>query len=116
MLVELVAGLDSELAKRLAEVVVDGAGADEQLAGDFLIRGTVCRQARDLGSWGVSSSPVSTVRFRACPPVGSSSTRARSANASIPNSVNGLWANRSCSRASSRRRSRRSHSPYKRWA
>src|SRR5947209_1010815 len=33
----------------------------------------------------------------------------------MPNPVNSSWAVRSCSRASSRRRSRRSHSPYRRW-
>jgi hypothetical protein len=48
MLFELAAGLDSELAKRLAEVIVDGARADEQLRGDLLIGGTVGREARDL--------------------------------------------------------------------
>src|SRR5690242_489907 len=48
MLVELVAGLDSELAERFAEVVVDGAGADEQLGSDLLVRGTVGREAGDL--------------------------------------------------------------------
>ena len=48
VLFELVAGLDSELAKRLAEVVVDGARADEQLRGDLLVSQTVCREIRDL--------------------------------------------------------------------
>jgi hypothetical protein len=33
-------------------VVVDGAGANEQLRGDFLIRGTVGREAGDLGFLG----------------------------------------------------------------
>src|ERR1700756_2219361 len=45
---ELVAGLHTELAKRLAEVVVDSAGADEQLGRDFLVRGTVGSEAGDL--------------------------------------------------------------------
>ena len=43
VLFELVAGLHSELAKRLAEVVVDGAGADEQLRGDLWVGGAVGR-------------------------------------------------------------------------
>jgi hypothetical protein len=29
-------------------VVVDGAGADEQLRGDFLVGGTTCRKPGDL--------------------------------------------------------------------
>ncbi len=45
---ELGAGFDSELAERLAEVVVDVAGADEQLRGDFLVGRTVCREMGDL--------------------------------------------------------------------
>jgi hypothetical protein len=48
VLFELVAGLHSQLAKHLAEVVVDGAGADKQPRGDFLIRSTLGREARDL--------------------------------------------------------------------
>jgi hypothetical protein len=42
---ELGAGFDPELAKCLAQVVVDGARADEQLRGDFLVGGTVGREA-----------------------------------------------------------------------
>src|SRR3954451_4264595 len=41
VLFELVAGLHSEFAECLAEVVVDRAGADEQTRGDFLVGGTV---------------------------------------------------------------------------
>ena len=37
-----------ERVEGFAEVVVDGAGADEQLSGDFLIRGPLGREARDL--------------------------------------------------------------------
>jgi hypothetical protein len=47
-LLKLVSGFDSELAERLAEVVVDGAGADEQLRGDLLIRGPLGGEAGDL--------------------------------------------------------------------
>ena len=59
---------------------------------------------------------MSTVRLRTVSPVASSSRRARSANASAPIAVNISYAMRSCSRASTRRFSRRSHSPYSRWA
>jgi hypothetical protein len=52
MLFELVAGLHSELAERFAQVVVHGAGADEELRSDFLVRGTVGREAGDLGFLG----------------------------------------------------------------
>jgi EmrB/QacA subfamily drug resistance transporter len=62
-------------------------------------------------SCAVSSSRVSTVRFRTVSPVAISSRLARWANASIPIVVSISWAVRSCSRASTRRRSRRSHSP-----
>ena len=48
VLFELVAGLHPQLAERLAQVIVDGAGADEQLRGDLLVGGTVCREAGDL--------------------------------------------------------------------
>jgi hypothetical protein len=37
-----------ELAERLAEVVVDGAGADEELSGDLWVGRTVGREAGDL--------------------------------------------------------------------
>jgi hypothetical protein len=45
VLFELASGLDPELAERLAEVVVNCAGTDEQLRGDFLVGGTVSREA-----------------------------------------------------------------------
>ena len=45
---ELVAGLHVELAECLAEVVVDGVGADEQLRGDLSVGGTVGGEAGDL--------------------------------------------------------------------
>src|SRR5258706_11090716 len=38
----------AELAERLAQVVFDGARADEQLSRDFAIRVPLRRQARDL--------------------------------------------------------------------
>ena len=42
------AGLHSQLAERLAQVVVDGARADEQLGRDFRVCGTVGGKAGDL--------------------------------------------------------------------
>ena len=48
VLFEVVSGLHSELPERLAEVVVDGAGADEQLRSDFLVGGPVGGEAGDL--------------------------------------------------------------------
>src|SRR3954453_22189435 len=62
-------------------------------------------------SWGVRRSRVSTVILRTVSPVAASSRRARSANASAPIRPKWSWAARSCSRASTRRFSRRSHSP-----
>jgi len=71
-----------------------------------------CAARRETcASCGVSSSRVSTLRLRARSPVARSSTRARSAYPSIPNSVNSRWAFRSWARASRRLRLRRSHSP-----
>src|ERR1700761_3552228 len=46
---ELCARLDVELAKRLAQVVLDGARADEQSSGDLSIGVSVRRKARNLG-------------------------------------------------------------------
>src|SRR5438105_118980 len=57
----------------------------------WLVAPSAARRAI-CASWGVRSSRVSAVRLRACSPVASSSTRARSANASMPNSVNSAWA------------------------
>ena len=48
VLFELAARFDSELAERLAEVVVDGAGTDEQLRGDFLVCGPLCCEPGDV--------------------------------------------------------------------
>jgi hypothetical protein len=66
---ELGAGFHPELTKRLAEVVVDGAGADEQLRGDFLVGGTVGSEASDLCFLRLRSSRVSAPRLRGCSPV-----------------------------------------------
>jgi hypothetical protein len=47
-LLELAARGDVELAEHLAQVVLDGAGADEQPRADLRIRQTVAGQLRDL--------------------------------------------------------------------
>src|SRR3954451_6448088 len=48
MLFEFVAGSHAELSEDLAQVVVDGAGADEQLGSDLRVGGTFGGQTRDL--------------------------------------------------------------------
>src|SRR4051812_30392630 len=67
-------------------------------------------------SWAVSPLLVSTVTLRAVSPVAMSSREARSANPAAPMAASMSCAVRNSSRASSRRRCRRSHSPYARWA
>src|SRR6516164_290575 len=62
-------------------------------------------------SCAVSVLTGSAARWRTISPVASSSRRARSANASAPMPASRSCAVRSCSRASARRFSRRSHSP-----
>jgi len=54
------------------EVVLDGAGADEELAGDLRVRQAVSCEPCDLSLSGVSSSRVSTRRLRAVSPVAAS--------------------------------------------
>ena len=98
---ELRARLHAELAEHLAQVVLDRARADEQLRGDLPVGVSLAARREIWASCGVSWSRVSTVRLRARSPVASSSTRARSANASIPKSENSSWAVRSSLRASS---------------
>ena len=77
-------------------------------------------ESPSLASWaiwrscGVRSSRVSAIRRRTFSPVARSSPPARSANASMPIDVNSSCARLSSARASSRRLSRRSHSPYSR--
>jgi hypothetical protein len=64
----------------------------------------------------VSWTGASVMRLRARSPVASSSRLVRSAKPSTPIVTNISCAIRSCSRASTRRFWRRSHSPYRRWA
>ena len=108
---ELLAGADAELGEDLAQVVLDGARADEQLRADLRVRVPVGAMRAICASWGVRTSRVSAVRRGTVSPVAESSRRARSANASAPARLNVSCAARSCSRASTRRSSRRSHSP-----
>ena len=110
--VELGARADAELGEDLVQVVLDGARADEQPGADLRVGEAVAGEPRDLRLLGGERRRGSRrVRLRAVSPVASSSRAARSANASMPIAVNISWAVRSCSRASRRRRSRRSHSP-----
>jgi hypothetical protein len=53
--VELAAGGDAELGQDLAQVVLDGVGADEQPGTDLGVRQAVAGQPGDLGLWAVSS-------------------------------------------------------------
>jgi len=75
-----------------------------------LVRPSRARRAIS-SSYGVRSSRVASCRLRTVSPVVRSSWTARSANASLPISVNMSWGVRSWSRASMRRFWRRSHSP-----
>ena len=110
--VELAAGADAELGEHLAEVPFDGARADEQLGADLGVGMPVGGEAGDLRL--LRGELVAGRRRCVCAPSRrwpAARARARSANASMPHRVNISWAMRSCSRASMRRRSRRSHSP-----
>src|SRR6266571_3012428 len=101
---ELPAGADAKLGEHLAQVVLNGAGADEQAGTNLRVRQTLSGQPGGLrAGW--------AVRLRAVSPVVSSSQRARSANASIPIAPSIWHAMRNWSRASAIRRSRRSHPP-----
>ena len=109
---ELPARADAELPEHLAQVPLDRARAEEELGADLGVRAARRRASCAIcASCGVRSSSVSTVRLRTVSPVASSSRRARSAKTSMPISVSISCAMRSCSRASTRRFSRRSHSP-----
>jgi hypothetical protein len=108
---ELVARADPELGEHLAEVVLDGAPADEQPGRDVGVGDPVPSQSGDLGLLRRELLPAFNGAFADSSPVACSSRSARVANPSTPIAVNISWAVRSCSRASTRRRSRRSHSP-----
>jgi hypothetical protein len=58
--VELTAGADAQLGEDLAQVVLDGVGADEQPGADLRIGQPVAGQPRDLGLLGVSCWLAST--------------------------------------------------------
>ena len=86
---ELLAGADVELREHLAQVILDGSRADEQLGGDLGIGLPLGGEQSDLrllrSQDGLGRLPV---RLRAVSPVASSSRRARSANASVPKRLN----------------------------
>ena len=101
---ELAAGADAELGEDLAQVVLDGARADEQPRADLRVGEAVARQPGDLRLLrGELVARLGGARLRAVSPVASSSRAARSANASAPIAANISCAARSCSRASTRR-------------
>ena len=75
-----------ELPEHLAEVVVDGARAEEELGGDLRVRRADAASWAICASCGVRLAAVSRRRRRARSPVAASSRRARSANAARPSS------------------------------
>ena len=110
------AGADVELAEDLAQVVLDGARADEELGADLRVGLPVASlSAPPAPSCGVSASRVSAVSLGAVSPVATelAAGRARRRLGRAP-----MWGRASrgrragTSRASTRRFSRRSHSPY----
>ena len=76
---EVFAGGDAELGEDVAEVPLDGAGADEQLRGDLLVGAAVSGQFRDLGFLGGEVGASVDRTLADAFPVASSSRRARSA-------------------------------------
>ena len=79
---KLLPGADVELREHLAQVVLDGPRADEQLRADLRVGAARRAASRAIcASCAVSSSRVSALRLRTVSPVASSSRRARSANA-----------------------------------
>jgi hypothetical protein len=117
---ELPAGADGKLGEHLAQVVLNGAGADEQAGTNLRVRQTLSGQPGDPGLLAVSGPLAGpggvragwAVRaYGAVSPVVSSPRRARSANAFIPIAPSIWHAMRNWSRASAIRRSQRSHPP-----
>ena len=109
---ELVAGADVELGEDLVQVVFDGAPAHEQLGGDLGVGQAVAGQPGDLGLPGGELGGGLGGAFADSLAGGTAArARLRSANPSAPIAANISCAVRSCSRASMRRFSRRSHSP-----
>ena len=83
--IELAARLDAELGEHFAQVVLDGARADEQADADLRIGQAVAGHPRDLGLLRRELLIAGgDVRLRAVSPVACSSRLARSAKASIP--------------------------------
>src|SRR5208283_4461919 len=68
---------DLELLVDLAQVILDGGRADEQLGGDVTVRAALGDEPGDLYLLRVSVRVVSTPRLRGCSPVASSSAAAR---------------------------------------
>jgi hypothetical protein len=78
--------VDPELGKDLAKVVLDGVRADEQPRPDFRVREAVAGETGDLRLLGGKVAPCLDGAFAGMLAGRSNSTRARSANASIPKS------------------------------
>ena len=108
---ELCTRLHIELPEDLPEVVFDGAGADEELRGDLDIGHPSCDKPRNLCLLGREVVAGLGGAFARLFTGGRSSTHARSANPSMPKSVDDSWAIRSWSHTSHVPASRRSHSP-----
>jgi 3-oxoacyl-[acyl-carrier protein] reductase len=79
--VDILVNNAAELGEDLAQVILDGAGGDEQPAGDLRVGQSVAGQPGDLGILAVSPlSRMAAVRGRAVWPVARNLRRARSAN------------------------------------
>jgi hypothetical protein len=114
VLAQLSAGADAELGEHLVHSAVRGLMNSCAPISGFVWPSAASRAT--CVSCTVSVCCGSLVRLRTVSPVAWSSRRALSANPAAPKWPNMLWAVLRCSRASTRRCSRRSHSPYTRWA
>ena len=101
---------DVQLREHVAEVVLDRARADEQPRTDLGIREPVAGELCDLQLW--SGELIARLRVRARMSRPWPAARDGHAPQTLgPIEANISWAVRNCSRASTRRCSRRSHSP-----
>src|SRR5712671_2483083 len=91
---ELGAAGDAQLAEDLAQVVLHGAGADEQPGGDLRVGQVPGHHPGDLRLLRREHLRAAGPRGRACSPVACSSRLARSANAAMPMASNMPWAMR----------------------
>src|SRR5262249_35143376 len=109
---EALARADPELCEHLAQVPLDRARADEELRADLGVGHAVAGQARDvLLLMGELVARVVAATADLLAGGEELVAGARRPNASAPIDTNASCAARSCSRASTRRPARRSHSP-----